>query len=219
MKEEVKRLIVPYMGPLLVLAFLTLRHTNMLTERRNTRRHTAAAMVITHTWPLLVSYQAASSVGQSRETPRPNKHMGQISKTMSFLPAGKASKGNLLFARERKEHLPGVLTLAQTYTALIFTEYAFLLFKKPIVPLISICIYSAFCSFLKGANKLKMLVHEGLGHQQTHSITLREIHYVWRISRHTDFDRNVCKRLVPLSLCYFKAAAATCNICSLFLRE
>lgn len=53
------------MGPLLVLIRLALRHRNTLTERMNTNRATAAAEIINQRRPLVVSYQGASSVGQT----------------------------------------------------------------------------------------------------------------------------------------------------------
>lgn len=60
--------VVSYMGPLLVLVCLALRHRNTLMERMNTKRETPAAEVINMRRPLLDSYQAASSVGQISQT-------------------------------------------------------------------------------------------------------------------------------------------------------
>lgn len=60
--------VVSYMGPLLVLACLALRHRNTLMDRMNTKRATAAAEVIRMRRPLLDSYQGASSVGQISQT-------------------------------------------------------------------------------------------------------------------------------------------------------
>lgn len=62
--QTLKHLIIPYMGPLLVLARLALRHRKMLIERMNTKRVAAAAEVINLRRPLVDSYQGASSVGQ-----------------------------------------------------------------------------------------------------------------------------------------------------------
>lgn len=54
-----------YMGPLLVLTRLALRHRNTARERMNTSRDTAPAEVVNQRRPFVVSYQAASSVGQT----------------------------------------------------------------------------------------------------------------------------------------------------------
>lgn len=60
-----KQTVFSYMGPLAVLAHLALRHKNTLTETMNTRRTATAAEVISMSWPSLVPYQGASTVGQN----------------------------------------------------------------------------------------------------------------------------------------------------------
>lgn len=60
-----KHAVVSYMGPLLVLVSLALRHRNTIIERMNTTRATATAEIINMRRPSLVSYQWASSVGQT----------------------------------------------------------------------------------------------------------------------------------------------------------
>lgn len=60
--------VVSYMGPLLVLVCLALRHRNTVMERMNTTRATATAEVIKMKRPLLVSYHGAFSVGQISQT-------------------------------------------------------------------------------------------------------------------------------------------------------
>lgn len=62
--QTLKHLIIPYMGPLLVLARLALRHRKMLIERMNTKRDATTTKVINMSCPLLDLYQGASSVGQ-----------------------------------------------------------------------------------------------------------------------------------------------------------
>lgn len=62
--QTLKHLIIPYMGPLLVLACLALRHRKMLIERMNTKRDATAAEVINLRRPSVDSYQGVSSVGQ-----------------------------------------------------------------------------------------------------------------------------------------------------------
>lgn len=64
-REKQTDLVFSYMGPLVVLAHLALWHRNTLTETMNTRRTAAAMEVIRMSWPLLVPYQGASTVGQN----------------------------------------------------------------------------------------------------------------------------------------------------------
>lgn len=60
-----KQTVFSYMGPLAVLARLALRHKNTLTETMNTRRTATATEVISMSWPSLVPYQGASTVGRN----------------------------------------------------------------------------------------------------------------------------------------------------------
>lgn len=55
-----------------------------------------------------------------------------ISKTMSFLSPGKASKGNLLLVCERKEHLSGVQLVILPYT--VVRKAAFWIFEGRSAP-------------------------------------------------------------------------------------
>lgn len=96
-------------------------------ERMNTTRDTAAAEVINMRRPLLDSYQGASSAGTDQSDMKANMHHtdSEISETTSFPPAGKASKGNLLFVCGRKERLSGVQMVIPSHAALIFKKPAF----------------------------------------------------------------------------------------------
>lgn len=60
-----KQTVFSYMGPLAVLERLALRHRNTLTETMNTRRTATATEVISMSWPSLVPYQGASTVGRN----------------------------------------------------------------------------------------------------------------------------------------------------------
>lgn len=117
-----KHAVVSYMGPLLVLVSLALRHRNTIIERMNTTRATATAEIISMRRPSLVSYQWASSVGQTWRKTCITRN-AKSAKVFTFCLQAKLLKATLcLFVIEKTAFLT-----VQTVTAL----YAALIFKKP----------------------------------------------------------------------------------------
>lgn len=146
----------PYMGPLLVRAFPNLRQRKMLMERTKTTKHTAPAVVIAHSSPVMDLYQGRPSAGNRAERcqgrhMRTSHHITDsiIRPTLSATPPGRASEGNLSFTKKKLKK-----SICAEFRAL--PPSAFCHLKSCAAPLISISHVFSLLLFLKRSKQKKL---------------------------------------------------------------